>query len=353
MKYLISGIGPGKSGVGRLMTALIPEYTKRGYKVIYKRDEKSIRKLLNEKKYFLGIIEYAVRLFAQLYFSLKIKTIINSDIIFIHPQTAGFDKLLKLLKRNSINFYLMDNSFFCIKSYNMNPESHEECLHCLGNIDPLELCNPFPVKINKFENILFLKELKKNSNQITFFTQNKLQSELVKKHFGDFSKINIIGMDTKELSFELDSKVNGYSSTGYDVVFHGAPILEKGILYVIELAKLLPFYTFLIPSNEVSVMYVFNHKLPDNISCKDLTWESGLKEEIIGAKLVINPSLWSSCIEGALLKSAKFNDNVATVESKYGYENEISTIKNHLRLNRNPLLAAIEIKLFLEKIKNK
>ena len=81
MKYLISGIGPGKSGVGRLMTALVPEYTKRGYKVIYKRNDKSIRKLFNEKKYILGLLEYVFRLYAKLYFSLKIKTIINSNII--------------------------------------------------------------------------------------------------------------------------------------------------------------------------------------------------------------------------------------------------------------------------------
>ena len=244
----------------------------------------------------------------------------------------------------------MDNSFFCIKSYNVNPESYEECFHCLSNIDPLKLCNPFPVHIDKSKNIFFLEELKKVSNQILFLAQNDLQSKLVKKHFGETSKINIIGMDTKELSLMFDIKASSYSAIGYDVVFHGAPILEKGILYVIEVAKQLPFYTFLIPSNEIIVRRVFKQKLPYNISCKDITWELGLKEEVIAAKVVINPSLWSACIEGALLKSAQFNDNVATVETKYGYENEISTIKNHLRLNRNPIIAANEIKSFINKI---
>lgn len=350
MNYLISGIGPGSSGVGRLMKALIPEYTKRGYQVIFKRDEKSVREFLKEKKYFFALMEPISRLYAKFHYYLKMKVITHSNIILLHPQTVGFDVLINLVYKNNVSLYLMDNSFFCIRSYNMNPESHLECFHCVNNIDPLETCNPFPVRISKNKNIFFLQEIKKISKRITFLAQNRLQAELVKRHFGEDVALKIIGMDTKEFSFVSHLEKNYKSDIGYDVVYHGAPILEKGISYVIDLAKQLPTYTFLIPSSEVSVKSIINQDLPDNISCKDITWEQGLKEIIISAKLVINPSLWSACIEGALLKSAYFNDNVATVKTEYGYENEITTIKNHLRLDKNPILAANDIKLFFEKV---
>lgn len=66
------------------------------------------------------------------------------------------------------------------------------------------------------------------------------------------------------------------------------------------------------------------------------------------ARLVMNPSMWSAPIEGALLKSAACNPNVATVESRYGYEGEFDGIENHLRLSEDPLHGAAHVRKFLE-----
>ena len=100
MKYLISGIGPGKSGVGRLMKVLIPKYETSGYKIIYKRENNSIRKFLNSRRYGSAITEYFLRYLFNMLFLLKVYFIKNGEITFLHPQTAGFPLLFKLTKAN-------------------------------------------------------------------------------------------------------------------------------------------------------------------------------------------------------------------------------------------------------------
>jgi hypothetical protein len=53
------------------------------------------------------------------------------------------------------------------------------------------------------------------------------------------------------------------------------------------------------------------------------TWETGLKEKIINSKIVLNPSLWSSPVEGALLKSIKYNGCVSVANILSSFINEI------------------------------
>jgi hypothetical protein len=54
-----------------------------------------------------------------------------------------------------------------------------------------------------------------------------------------------------------------------------------------------------------------------------MTWETGLREAISACKIVVNPSLWSSPVEGALLKSIKSNGCVAVVPVDYSFQKEI------------------------------
>ena len=91
------------------------------------------------------------------------------------------------------------------------------------------------------------------------------------------------------------------------------------------------------------------HCLPDNIDCIDITWGTGLKEYVRCADLVMNPSLWSAPIEGALVKSASYNKVVATVQSKYGFESEVKEIKNHIRLSNDIEIAAKQLADYLSK----
>lgn len=354
-KYLISGIGPGLSGVGRLMTQLVPEYQARGYYIITRRTIQSIRQLIEQKKYISVAKEIFLRRLDDLFFGFRCLTVLNSEVVFLHPQAAGYCLFLYLTRFNSLSLYVMDNSFFCIRSYNTHPLAGSECLECLGKISPHQLCSPFPASIPKAINIFYLKVFKRVSSKLRFLAQNNFQAKLLTAHFGENINISVVGMnaDSDELLRDPPAQMESSSDrrTRYDVVFHGASHVAKGLLYVIEIAELIPEFRFLIPDTFSNVTRVAKATPSVNVCCEKMNWESGLREAVAAARLVINPSMWSAPIEGALVKSAKFNKNVATVESQYGYEGEIKTIANHLRLPRDPVLAAEKLRAFLAEIR--
>lgn len=337
-KYLISGIPPSHGGVGYLMSSLVKLADKYGYKTIIPGYiNESIRKnILNP---FFVIKELYKRKTTNINFKNKINNIKNSEVILIHPQIIGLNDFIFLVENNSIvKMYVMDNSFFCIKSYNVL--DNKECLKCLedsSNCD--DRCQPFPIRYKKDNNFSYLKQLKKLSSKIIFYAQNESQKKLLIRYFGLGVKILVIGMQTDEKLETYDLKNN---SKSYDIVFHGANIEAKGINYCIDLAKKLPQYSFFVPS----MLNLEN--LPKNITHANLTWNNGLKDIVVSAKLVLNPSLWSAPVEGALLKSIFYNKNVAVVENKYGFINDIPN-KVILKLSNNTMIAVNQIIFLLEK----
>ena len=48
-----------------------------------------------------------------------------------------------------------------------------------------------------------------------------------------------------------------------------------------------------------------------------------MKTAVANCKIVINPSLWSAPVEGALLKSIKYNGCVAIVPGDFSFQKEI------------------------------
>ena len=338
--YLVSGIGPGPSGVGRLMQNLIFIYSEKNYKFIYKKNEISLSLLRSKKKYFTLFFELILRIIDDLFFKLRLFFIKNKRIILIHPQSIGYKTTFNLLKYNNIFLYIVDNSFFCIRSYNVHPADNSECLHCLKSLQPLDSCRPEPVMYFKKFNIKYLEYLKLNSSRITFLAQNKNQKKLLIKHFGENLKVRVVGMNTNDFNDDKKFSKNGKQ---YDIVFHGKSLIPKGIIYVLNLAHQLPQFTFLIPDLFSNVQKIYARKIPHNVSCHEMSWETGLKDLVINARLVLNPSLWSAPIEGALLKSAYYNSNVGTVISEYGYESETNIIRNHLRLSSDITIASEQV----------
>jgi len=312
-KFLISGIPPSFGGVGFLMYNLDKLANRYGWKSIYPfHVNRSIKNNMQNPIFIIS--ELKKRYIAKRWFVSNLNRIKNSEIILVHPQTIGYKYFLKLIENNfKVKIYIMDNSFFCIRSYNVLNNS--ECLKCLGNLDNCNSqCIPFPVKYNKKENLKFLKEYQKISHKVIFYAQNESQKSLLTRHFGENTKIEIIGLRTGE-TFEKVSQLNNGES--YDIVYHGANIEAKGINYFINLAKVMPEYSFFVPSKlEIK-------DLPKNLYHENMKWNSGLKEIVINAKLVLNPSLWSAPIEGALLKSIYYNGNVGVVKTKYGFVNDI------------------------------
>ncbi len=336
-KYLISGIPPSHGGVGYLMYILVELAVTNRYEVVMpKRVNKSVKKSFNNTCNLLK--EFYKRKRTVSSFKKEISTIKNSEIILIHPQTIGYKDFIALIKNNNIvKVYVMDNSFFCINSYNVL--DNKECLKCLGNLNNCdEKCQAFPVKYKKDDNLTCLKELQRYSKKILFYAQNDSQSKLLKVHFGENTNIKVIGMKTNEI---IQEKNTIEKTISYDIVYHGSVHEAKGIHYLIDLARKLPKYLFFVPS-------VLSFKnLPQNIIHRNMTWNNGLKEIIASARLVMNPSLWSAPIEGALLKSIYYNGNVAVVKTDYGYINDIPN-DVLLKLSSSTSVASREIEIFFK-----
>jgi hypothetical protein len=346
-KFLVSGIEPNYSGVGRLITILAPTYKAMGYTIIYpSRNAKPIKNLLLHRYYICVIRELLLRFLYRLHFDFRCLFIFNSDIIYIHPQTAGFAKLIYLTFFNRVSLYTMDSSFFCILSYNTYPNAPAECLNCLSEINPLSCCQLSGLFASPLR-VFFLRILKLRSHTITFLAQNALQQKLLQAHFGNEVKSLIIGMPAESRAYVNQLNIPTSFSRAYDLVFHGASKIPKGIIFFIEISILMPDYSFLIPDSLSNVMKIFSDQLPPNLHCNPMTWETGLREHVYLAKVVVNPSIWSAPIEGALVKSAAFNKNVATIKSQYGFENEIDFIRNHIRLPLCPVSSAAILSDFL------
>jgi len=342
---LISGIPPSNGGVGRLMKNLMPLALNNGFLVITRSETVSLKSLLKANKFSALLREVYLRAYDSLSFFAKTYFLKNKTILFIHPQTAGMDLLNRLISRNIVYLYVMDNSFFCIRSYNIHPITRNECTNCLG--DPSRFhpqCSPFPVKGNQKKMVDSLRKLKKNVHKITFLAQNINQANLLKKHFGQECRSIVVGVDTNELGEY--SKPSTYT-LNYDVVFHGNINLAKGSIWFVEVAECLPQIKFFMPCTKFDMERVIGRSIKEkNITFIPCFWENGLRDAVEGAKLVCVPSLWSAPIEGALLKSILYNGEVAVVKTEYGFSQEIA--KNVLlHLSSDPSHAALEISMYL------
>jgi hypothetical protein len=191
------------------------------------------------------------------------------------------------------------------------------------------------------------------SKAVDFLAQNSLQAELIRKHFGIASRVTVVGMDAETTNTVKVFNFSRQSNTvSYDFVFHATSLIAKGLLYFVQLAHQLPDRSFFIPDDKDRISRILNIEIPDNITCRSITWEEGLEDLVVSARVVVNPSMWSAPIEGALIKSASRNRNVATVVSRYGFESEIDSIVNHLRLDPDPISGAQQLEAFLTSFNN-
>jgi len=350
-KFIVSGIDASSTtGVGRLMRRIAPRAQHFDFSLICKRDNQSLRNMLGKKNLLAAVMEVVARNIDYLIFYIRTSLIRNSIVLFLHPQTAGFKTLFKLIKTNKVYFYILDNSFFCLRSYNNHPVTHTECLICINNpMNALSQCMPFPVNYQKAENIEFLNKLKKVSKKVFFLAQNQNQKMLLQIHFGNDIDCAIVGLDTGEIALQdFCSPISQSNNTSYDLVYHGTAQFAKGVGYFVEIAILMPDYSCFMPVSKIAIEHVLGKKITaKNIVFNECTWETGLKNAVISAKLVVNPSLWSSPIEGALLKSVFFNGNVAVVETQFGFPQEVKGECNFLYLPLNTARAAQIIRHFL------
>ena len=120
MKYIVSGLSPGKGGVPKLLEYLHVNSSE-NFKLITPPN------LYIKNKYLNHFIQWGIlKIFRIRLFFLYEKT-----VILIHFQSIGLKTSKYLIRNNQSFLYLIDNTFFCLKSY--NNRNYNECLDCIND----------------------------------------------------------------------------------------------------------------------------------------------------------------------------------------------------------------------------
>lgn len=265
------------------------------------------------------------------------KLIKEKNLILFHPQSLGFSWTKKLLaERQHTWIYVLDASFFCIRSYNHIEETGEICFDCLGgNFSAISSnnCKPFPCKQDHY--LEFMHSLKEivQQGKISFFVQCQGHKDLIKKHFGEKTTAVNIGLcaDFPPVGTKQVLPASAPTPT-YDVVLHTSNVSAKGARWAYELALATPDINYLFPFAKNNSQQ--STHIPPNLSFIPMSWESGLKDAVISAKLTLCPSLWAAPVEGALIKSIFWGNQVAVVDVQSAFSAEIPpSVVHHLPNN--------------------
>jgi len=332
---IISGPMPGSTGVGRLMSHLMQEaksMPEGAVRIIVGWSGVGAGKALRQVKLlkFLAavwkIFRGGIRLLDAMYDTTVLET--DEPLVLIHLQTLGYNWCKRVVEKRSgpTWVYLMDSSFFCIRSYNHIPEERKACLRCLGGDwrHSKELnCPHFP--FGNFRAMKLVGNLKRwvKKGRIKLLVQNRIQAELARRHFGEHVGVKIAGMwaaDWPEL--ENVSPTREDRDGEFDVVYHGACDPAKGYIWAMDLARHCLGIKFLFPCSKPDSRLLHDAP-PPNCHFVFMNWETGLAEAVQKAKLVLVPSLWSAPIEGALLKSVIFGRSVAVANEPTAFSSEL------------------------------
>lgn len=347
--YILSGVSIGDSGIGRMLSVLGFDANGSDFIFVQVQCGHGLRDAFSSLNIY-KILKSTFKFLSQkLVFYIKIFFISRSNVVYIFPQGGGhwiFNWLL--LKKNRVFFYVMDNSFFCIKSYNYHEADKGECFKCIdNNVNPDGCCSPFPFSKSRKKSISEIKKLKKLSGKIIFLAQNQRQRDLLVRFYGEI-RCEIVGLcvglapskslPTQPMVFD-ESKRHLKS-----FIYHGSANLAKGVGFFVELSHYMPDFLFVIPDDEIVVKSVLGlTKVPSNVCFYPCRWETGLENLVRNGDIVFVPSIWSSPIEGALIKSLKYAKCVVSIRTEMGYAEEISELNHHFRVSPNPSVAASNI----------
>ena len=331
MTIFISGVGPGEAGASSFYKYIEYLAIKNNVRTIYPYKHKAFRRLFSRNK--IDAILYLIKInIKQILFTIKVLSLKRQNIIFSHPQGIGLLLTIFLIIRHKkINFYVLDNSYFCLESYNYH-KIDGECLRCINfQKKPYKDCRSFPGIRLKSIHSIFMKFLYKNNSKIKFFFQNDIQLDLFKIHMNsenlNLKRLGLITSDIKQALNEYrnikkkeiklnENLIQDISSHPY-IVFHGNDNEAKGCHIAYEIAKYLPEYKFIFPFSKPK------KRISKNCIFYPCSWETGLKDLVINANCVLNTSMWSAPIEGALIKSILYNGILITAKTSKAFFNEI------------------------------
>jgi hypothetical protein len=351
---ILSGMKPDGTGVGRLVTCLVAEATDRparDVRIVCRQSWKRPLDLVRHARFGEALTAWRdQRQWQSLLSDSAVRT--ANPLVLIHPQALGAVWCERLIESRSLPtwLYLMDSSFFCLRSYNHIDIEHAACTRCLGGRWQWAAqlgCQPWPVPDAATSRLLVRLRDWIASGKVCCLVQNQRQAELLKEHCGGTPVIRVVGLWTADLNDipAQPPRAPHLPQQSGKVVFHGVSIASKGAHWAIEMARHASQLTFLFPF-KARQLKVGADALPPNAHFVPMTWESGLAEEVATAAMVLVPSLWSATMEGALLKSIITARAVAVVDEPTAYSSELPA-GLVLRLPGDPCQAAQQIKAAL------
>ena len=320
---IVSGIPAGNSGTGQLVAYL----RSRGLRFLdpgRRLDRSDDRSAFRELVFWLREGPRWLLFLVRLWILRKS----GKRVLLLHPQDIGFAATLKIIKfmRGNCWIYLLDSSFFCIRSYNFMPTETSACLRCLADADqyPARIfgCAPFPRQT--FSAMTFVRKLQAlaRSGKVHFLSQNQRQAALAEQQFG--VNVPVVGLWTAELERSLVDETTEVTAPAaaanrWDVVFHGNDIPAKGSRWAFSVAQHAPGLSFLFPFKCPPDI----RDIPQNCDFVEMNWMNGLKEAVSGCQVALSPSLWSAPIEGALVKNIRYAPVTAVAKNETGFSDEI------------------------------
>ncbi len=232
------------------------------------------------------------------------------NLILFHPQGLGYRFATKLLRSREHSWhFILDSSFFCLRSYNYIKGESSACMRCLEKEESVvEMgCKHFPYIQGGYQQ--YRDALKESGRQISYFVQSEIVEQLLRQVVGAEPRIEVVGMAADypaEAELELVPQ-----PTEKQIVFHSHPLNPKGCEWTIQLAKRLPKWKFLFPFAKGAVSSL---SPSDNCEFRPMTWENGLKDAVESSSGVLCPSLWSAPVEGAFVKSILHGHTVGYVD---------------------------------------
>ncbi len=357
---VVSGIPPGESGTGRMMNQLIGKSSTPGVdmRFIYRaRPAVALRPLVKQRKFGDLLKHGSAYMLGRLKFQAGIRRLMakpSGKLLLMHPQTLGFELSIELLRsweKGKAYIYVLDNSYFCVRSYNYIPGETEPCLRCLeGNFEQQAKhgCEPFPIKDPAaIEYAKALYDLVRDGH-VKLMSQNETQKRHIRKHFGPDTDVKVVGLWGGEWTEPFDDweKRDGDASDGGaaegPVIIHSFYVPAKGASWYLDVASRCPDIDFLCPFPKPIAV----ETAPDNVTFRSMTWETGVEEAIANARFVMVPTLWSAPIEGALVKSVVTNPRLAIIENGSAFQSEVPD-QIALKLSGDPAIAAEQLKTAL------
>ena len=307
---ILSGIAPTtRGGTGRLLRSLLAERDayRLGVRFVLVGNRANVRRSMVARQP-LRLVREVARHYtrrASRHWLIRQRSFVESPrMIVFHPQEISTRWLTEVMRRRSLRgltteFFVLDASFFCVRSYNHIPGEAGPCRRCLDEGPQAGLrfgCRPFPIHDRWAWS--FIESVRKQASlrQVVFWTQTAGYASLVREYAGDSVVARDVGLWTDD--FDGLQSPPPEAEPLADIVYHGSWLDAKGGPWAMKLAKALPELRFLFPCLRPPASEV-----PANVIFLPMSWDTGLASQVRCTPLTIVPSLWTAPIEAALVKS--------------------------------------------------